>query len=369
MIPRIFDVSKEPQTILAAVDGYQNAPLLPLDIAVHPLIPFFEPGTLERNVWIAIERCRSPLNNLTVDESASIALFTMSWVPENQSLYYLLNQTLRMEQRNKLVPWYNYLKLFFTALHRLPRVRSTVLRGVKIDISSKYTEGNCHFWWGLSSCTSSMKLMESPQFCGQEGPRTIFFIHCESARRIQQHSMFENEEEIILLPGFYFEVKGTNNLGNGLHFVELIEKQPPHVILPLPERLGIYIEGVCLNDKCSVYKRQIRNSFGYCTLNILLDLDEKNCKCPLCLRYVEPKKVGFINCWWRYSAAKKEGPSIPAVSVSKDWEYADGPTYLSSNGSEDSKVSWLKLIIEAKEGDPPNKTENQRWNASNNQQT
>ncbi|CAF4619388.1 unnamed protein product, partial [Rotaria socialis] len=94
MIPRVFDIAREPQQVLSAIDGYQNGPLLPLEIAIKPLIQFFEEGTLERNVWIVKERCQNPSDNLTVNESASIMLYTFNWDTNEKSLYYLLNETL-----------------------------------------------------------------------------------------------------------------------------------------------------------------------------------------------------------------------------------------------------------------------------------
>ncbi|CAF4350653.1 unnamed protein product, partial [Rotaria sordida] len=63
----------------------------------------------------AKERAKNPADDLSVDESASIALYTMEWEPHTNSLYYILNSTLRNEDRNKLKPWFLYLKLIITA--------------------------------------------------------------------------------------------------------------------------------------------------------------------------------------------------------------------------------------------------------------
>ncbi|CAF3349367.1 unnamed protein product [Rotaria socialis] len=349
MIPRVFDIAREPQQVLSAIDGYQNGPLLPLEIAIKPLIPFFEEGTLERNVWIVKERCQNPSDNLTVNESASIMLYTFNWDTNEKSLYYLLNETLRMEKRDKLRPWFSYLKLFLTALNRLPRINDTIFRGVKLDISSQYILGKRQFWWGLSSCTDSMDVLQSEQYCGKDGPRTIFFIKCTSGRSIKRHSFYSVEEEILLMPGFYFEIHSSNDLGNGLHFIRLHEKVSPHVMLALPEKPGIFIEGICRNTECSLYDKDIRISFGCCCLDVLVGLDEKNCMCPLCFEYTEPLKFGFIHCSWRWSGRKKDKPSTPPVNCSNDWINTDVPTYFQSNNDNDSTTTWLKLVIEARE--------------------
>ncbi|CAF1317761.1 unnamed protein product, partial [Rotaria sordida] len=33
-------------------------------------------------------------------------------------------------------------------------------------------------WWGLSSCTTALTVLQSEQFLGQTGDRTLFMIEC-----------------------------------------------------------------------------------------------------------------------------------------------------------------------------------------------
>ncbi|CAF3976083.1 unnamed protein product, partial [Rotaria sp. Silwood1] len=172
---------------------------------------------------------------------------------------------------------YNIFK--FTSLrlhsysHRLPPTKETIFRGDKLDISRQYIVSERYFWWSLSSCTDSMDLLQSKQFCGQEEQRTIYFIKCNSGRCIKRHSFYSSEQEILLMPSFYFEVQSNNDLGNGLH---LIEKESPKIMLPVPMNPGIFIEAICRNNACSLCNRQIRISFGFCCLDVLVDLDENN---------------------------------------------------------------------------------------------
>ncbi|CAF3896517.1 unnamed protein product, partial [Rotaria sp. Silwood1] len=61
---------------------------------------------------------------------------------DGKSLYELLNQALRTENRGELKTWFSYLKLFLTALHKLPSQSGTVWRGIRdVDLSSKYKTG------------------------------------------------------------------------------------------------------------------------------------------------------------------------------------------------------------------------------------
>ncbi|CAF5133328.1 unnamed protein product, partial [Rotaria sp. Silwood1] len=63
-----------------------------------------------------------PPNQLTVDESAAIRLYTIEWEEPHQSLYSMLNYTLKMASRENLRPYFRYLKLLLTALVKLPCV-------------------------------------------------------------------------------------------------------------------------------------------------------------------------------------------------------------------------------------------------------
>ncbi len=87
-----------------------------------------------------------PPDGLTVNESASITLYSMGWKPLEKCLYVALNATLRSADRHQLTPWFLYLKLFLTALSRLPSIQRTVYRGVKLDLSAHHTRGETVVW-------------------------------------------------------------------------------------------------------------------------------------------------------------------------------------------------------------------------------
>lgn len=139
-VSRYTDFRDEPVTrLLAPISGYQDLPLVTLEEAVQPISHLFE--EIQGNVWVAKENCQDPPDGLTQDESASIHLYTMQFSAD-LSLYHLLNKDLRSENRQSLKPWFAYLKLFLTALYKLPSHSMTVWRGVRgVDLSSKYTTG------------------------------------------------------------------------------------------------------------------------------------------------------------------------------------------------------------------------------------
>ncbi|CAF1625876.1 unnamed protein product, partial [Didymodactylos carnosus] len=77
-----------------------------------------------------------------------------------------------------------------------------------------------------------MSVVQSEQFCGKNGPRTLFSIECLNGKSITQHSYYKTENEILLLPAIYFEVHSQYDAGNGLHMIQLREITPPGIFLP-----------------------------------------------------------------------------------------------------------------------------------------
>ncbi len=138
---RYTDFRDEPVTrLLAPIAGYQNMPLVTLEESIEPVAHLFD--GIEGNIWVAKENCKAPADGLSQDESASIHLYTMQFGSE-LSLYHALNKNLRSENRQSLKPWFSFLKLFLTALYRLPSGAQTVWRGVRgEDLSSKYPTGS-----------------------------------------------------------------------------------------------------------------------------------------------------------------------------------------------------------------------------------
>ncbi|CAF0775594.1 unnamed protein product [Adineta ricciae] len=225
---RFLDVGEEPNQVLLPIRGYAKEPLLPLEEAVQPISELLD--DLEIMVHTAKSNSKKPADGLTVDESAAIHLYTMQWEEPNVSLFTKLNTTLRSKRREPLKPWFRYLKLALTALFKLPSVKATVWRGVRGNLSDQYDEE--HIWWGFSSCTESMKVME--QFVGTTGVRTLFNIECINGKAIQKHSFYKDESEVLLLPGTYFRVVGKWSPAKDLYMIQLRETPAPHVYLEPP---------------------------------------------------------------------------------------------------------------------------------------
>jgi hypothetical protein len=67
------------------------------------------------------------------------------------------------------------------------------------------------------------------------GERTLFSIECLHGKSISNHSYFKHtENEIILMPGSYFEVIGQSNPSPQRHIIYLKEISPPITLIKPP---------------------------------------------------------------------------------------------------------------------------------------
>ncbi len=139
-IKRFLDAREEPvYKVLIPIKGYQRAPVVSLNDALEPIAQFFT--EIDDIIWVAKQNCEKPKEGLAQDESASIQLYTMQF-PEGPSLFEVLNRTLRDHNRQGLIPWFKFLKIFMTALYKLPSYSGTVWRGVPgKNLSSEYPRG------------------------------------------------------------------------------------------------------------------------------------------------------------------------------------------------------------------------------------
>jgi hypothetical protein len=160
----------------------------------------------------------------------------MEWPENHDSLYKLLNKKLRSEKRDGLKEWFSYLKLFLTALYKLPSIKKTIWRGVRENISDLYENGDV-IWWGVSSCTETMTVMEN--FVGRSGVRTLLMIECINGKVIKSHSMFKDENEILLMPGTYLHVIDKWSPADDLYIIHLQEKTPPYQLIVPPFDLSL----------------------------------------------------------------------------------------------------------------------------------
>ena len=232
---RFSDIGREPLRRLPPIRGFENEELVSFEEATKPLIGLVQ--EIEHMIYTIQGKNIHEKDGLTIDESSSIALYSLEWKPPGKSFYFILNETLRAPNRQTLLPtWFPFLKLFLTGLSKLPSTgHRTLFRGVKMDLRDQYKEGEHIVWWGFSSCTKTLAVLENEEFVGTSGTRTLFTIESDTGKDICKHSFFEKEDEILLLPGREFEIISSAYMGNQLTMIHLKEVQPAFPnLLPLP---------------------------------------------------------------------------------------------------------------------------------------
>lgn len=204
-----------------SIYDYQNEVLISLEEALHPHIDVIP--DIVRYVTIAKYNYQDFGNNMTRDEFAAILIFTMEWVPEETCLYRVVNEILRSEDQSKLKPWLPYVKLLLAALNKLPSYEGTVWRQITGELSSEYQQGQTGVWWSITSTTSDTNMFNADHSDEKKSSRTVFLIECKHGKSIEKYSMFRKEKEVILMPGFHFQILGKLDLGDGSFMINIKE--------------------------------------------------------------------------------------------------------------------------------------------------
>ncbi|CAF1328247.1 unnamed protein product [Adineta steineri] len=203
-----------------AIDSYLNSPLVSFEEAIVP-INNLVPGIAQ---YAATAKLLStaPADSLTEEESAAIYLYTM-----DSPLYGKLNSVMRSTHINHLKPYFLYLKLFCTALRKLPSEKATVWRGIRANISSTYVKGNYIVWHSPSSGSTDASVVTN--FLDKNSKCTLFQIDCRYGRSISKYSAFPTENEILLMPGTKLLVRNNPLQFNGFQLVQLEETVNPNL--------------------------------------------------------------------------------------------------------------------------------------------
>lgn len=207
---------------LSPIEGYQKMPLVTLEKAIERVSSLLG-DEWKQYVYIAKENYNPCQYGLTIDEFAAITIYSMDWDPQETCIYRILNQALRSEDRNKLKPWFSYLKLILVALDKLPSYEGTVWRSLPFDLKNDYQKGLMMTWWGFSSTVKNTEVSHLSTVIGKDGVRTLFSIQCKHGKDIHNYSYYCMEDEILLMPGFRFVVESQLDAGNGLTIINLKE--------------------------------------------------------------------------------------------------------------------------------------------------
>ena len=228
------NVINDIEATLTPIVEYADEPLLPLLEACAPLTGIINNLLFYAQLALS-ETPEQPSDGLTIDESAAIRLYTIEWEENQRSLYSMLNHTLKNDDRENLRPYFKYMKLFLTALVKLPCVPPLVVwRGVTRDVSAQFPPGTMVIWWAFSSCTTALPVLENNMYLGSTGERTLFSVETVNGRTVRDHSHFVTEDEILLLPGTQMIVQSQFSPAPDLHIVHLKQVIPKELLLQPP---------------------------------------------------------------------------------------------------------------------------------------
>lgn len=196
---------------------YMNYPLLPLAMALEPLLSSIE--QLDYYIKSSRYACRYPSSdNLSFDESAAVYLYADE--AGKQTLNSTLNRALRSGKHSLIEPWFLFLKLFNTALEKLPTVSGTFWRGMYADIAMNLRHNEQIVWGSVSSCSSSLDIIK----CYLDNNSVLCSIEVINGKRICGYTHYTKENEVLLLPGTHLRVKKNDyNSSTGLRIVHLME--------------------------------------------------------------------------------------------------------------------------------------------------
>eukprot|EP00930_Biecheleria_cincta_P075792 TRINITY_DN62995_c0_g1_i1.p1 TRINITY_DN62995_c0_g1~~TRINITY_DN62995_c0_g1_i1.p1 ORF type:complete len:320 (+),score=56.53 TRINITY_DN62995_c0_g1_i1:219-1178(+) len=172
-----------------------------------------------------------------LEADAIASLMKYSAEDTTPAIYQDMNDKCYKKDRRLIKPYLKFMWLLLTSMRDIePCSLPTIFRGVKRDLSSEYPSGREFVWHGFCSCTKSIEVLEKTQFCGSDGPRTIFVVKLTQgqARDITRYSLFgDDEDEILMPPGCRFKVESKMNAGHSLTIVQLEELPSTAWILDL----------------------------------------------------------------------------------------------------------------------------------------
>ncbi|CAF0922483.1 unnamed protein product [Adineta steineri] len=223
---------------LPAVYGYHSEGLVSVEKALEPIES--QINELKLYIKAAKKYCHFPSEDgLTRDESAAVYIYTMEW--GKTSLYHLLNKALRDANRQNIRIWYPYLKLFDTALDKLPTVKDSVWRGVPLSIGKNFTKDQVFTWWTVNSCSSSVNVIKN--FFGNNKSSTLFLIQTINGKKISGYTAYESEDEVVLKIGTQFRVKSDpleqSNQSHIVHLMEIDDNDDKEPLAPTMNNLKL----------------------------------------------------------------------------------------------------------------------------------
>jgi hypothetical protein len=189
---------------LQYINDYKHQPISALKSTLKPILSHVE--RLDYYIQKAKKYRHYPSeHDLNKNESGAIYLYSDDW--GEQSFNWILNRTLKSDDRTTLMPWLGFLKLFNTALKKLPTIKDTIWRGLPIAVANKLKENDEFVLSCITSCSSSVSVIA--QFLDKTS--ILCSIKPLNAKDIRGYTTYDNDDEVLLLPGTRLRVKSKKS--------------------------------------------------------------------------------------------------------------------------------------------------------------
>ncbi|CAF2670496.1 unnamed protein product [Rotaria sp. Silwood2] len=210
--------------LFPSVSDYITYELLTLEQCLEPIAARID--RLDQIILLAKDKCHFPCEHgLTQDESAAIFLYTIEW--NSSTLYQMINRDLRLEEQSVSKSWLPYLKLFYTALNKLPNAQINVWRSIQEDTIKELEKNNEFIWWNITSCSSSSDVIKD--FIGINS--RLLVIKTTTGKDISNYSNFPDQHEIILCPGT--RLRFMKNIQDLTYLQEITDESERKTSLPV----------------------------------------------------------------------------------------------------------------------------------------
>lgn len=119
----------------------------------------------------------------------------------------------------------------------------------------------------------------------------------------------------------------------------------------LTVKKGINLFGNCANKNCIAYKKEVSCPIGFCTFDLIKDLDPDSEKCPKCPSCEFPllklETCGFMLCRYLYNGKKIENDQLVPVKYEKTISEPHKLDYFDAGKNGENKSLWIDLKITA----------------------
>ncbi|CAF5162886.1 unnamed protein product [Rotaria magnacalcarata] len=213
---RFIDDEYNPQ-LFPTVNEYLANELVTLEQCFELFVTRID--RLDQIIQTAKQNCNFPSeHNLTRDELAAIFLYTMEF--DGTTLYQFISQDFRSQEESTSKLWFPYLKLFYTAVNKLPNAHTNVWRSIPENMTKELNKNDETICWSITSCSSSIDVIKELLQINSR----LLKIETATGKNISNYSNSPDQHEVILCPGTRVHLL-RNDLPDPMSLIDIVYLQ------------------------------------------------------------------------------------------------------------------------------------------------